>query len=347
MATKLCSKGETKAADRKLIGTGSKLLIIKKSSAWTNKELIVTPMAENFSSAVVYGQSSYYNNRSTGSRDDANVVNNRMKTLWAAKTAADWQAGYKPLFAYTARGGCPYMIRADSNYTDHQRYLEQCSVRRALQFRCFALPAGTCSSFKAYIRFWNPSWIQALQLFPKNSSSAYNFGYNKSAYVSYHFDSELCKPDQYEAEGYGQARFAMNYGESNLACLANQGRGTSSGATVTTTTYDPWNTRAVTSRMSQYNYTRVEVYKNYDSSKSEYNTNQYYADHEITGNALTLLKQCLMRKTMWMHIGFHQGSMVYPESGSGITGQWEGSTITGFASRVELRFVLTWARTNV
>ena len=321
-----------------MIGTGSHLLIVKKNSAWTNKELIVTPSDENFSCAVAYGTSSTYSSMNYDTNADGNTMVSRLQQVWNGKTVHSWQMGHKPIFHYCARSFGPWHIKSDSNANSRNnclKILEMGGCRQQLFFNLHALPVGSATSFKAYLRFWNPSYLQAVE--GQSGAKAYNYAHHSGARVYYHFDDEPKKPTQCQETGCGYCDFAAH---------ANEGQGSNSGTQVQTIDYDMWGSHlSVASGSSQYSSQLTRVKRHFAGGNS-YNTDAYYYDHEVTdATALSQLKESIRNGGVWAHIGVGVENLVHSGQ-SGTTGMWPSSTILIFTSRVEMRLVLTMPKIN-
>jgi len=335
MATKLCSKGETKAADRKLIGTGSKLLIIKKSSAWTNKELIVTPVEQRFTAAASYGDCDGYNSDVYDTSDTPYIevenLRNRLLSVRNAKTAADWQAGYKPLYYYTARSYPPYRIRTDGSLSSTKvtRSLELGADWCALRFDFKALPVGMCHASRVYLRLYDPSFVQCTRDSGQNDGYAWNFAYNNAANIHYHFDNELLPACQHVASGYGTV---------NLPSIANCQAGNASDCNCIF--YDIYGSHnQTTTNAAYYTWQRTSVYRKTNS------TSAYYKDVEITdANVLQGLFNAMRSGPVWMHLGFALGNMIWDSRTS--RGMRPYTTLMAFVSRIEMVLSLTMPSFN-
>ena len=349
MATNLCktdlgTEAGTGEARYPMLGTGTKLLIIKKNSAWTNQEFFIPQDDEYFACALAYGKSSTYNSSYSDTKADGDAITNRVQQLWNGMSNDSWNKGHKSLFWYCARGWGPWFIKDDVNasmdkdLTYCRMILEMGGSRQLLHFNTRAFPCGQCSSFKAYLRFWCPSWLQGLERNAATHGLAFMGAWNNGARMYYNFSSTPQPPYAIDGADSGYCDFANGF--------ANEGRGSAMGYAVTGTMFDPWDAHtSVRGSQSCYFYQRTLCYRHYDSSSASYTTDYYYNDHEITNaNALNALKRAMMSGGVWCQIGFNAANLVH--GGGNDTGQFPFTTMTAFASRVELRLVMTCAEFN-
>lgn len=349
MATKLCKtdKGSGSGAARyPLISDGDDLLVIKNAatSGWSNKELVVTPDEEYYSTAVTYGEQSSYNaGMALGyTNPDALEMQTRLKSIRDAKTTESWKEGHKALFAYWARSYPPYRQKADSsmNATQMMNTMELAANFRLLRFQLRALPIGKLSSFSAYWRVWNPSCIHHHDTSGQNTWSATCFTSlhnTDGGKMYYNFSNEIKPPKFHYGSGHGTADIA---GAANC----------SAGNDVTwtyTAPYDVWDDRAAHAYppSSWPGRNPLRVYVKGSALAGGYDYTPYYADIAITGDGLSSLKEAMKSGgPLWAHCGF---PIVDVQSATGsFGGQEQISTILVYASRLELRLVATWSRFN-
>ena len=342
------------------------LLIIRRASAWSNKELVVTPDAEYYSCAVVHGKSSQYLNQLPYS--DSVALTNAHEAAWTALDETAWKEGHKPSFNYVARGFGPWYVRTcASSVTEStaSQIMEYGGSRQNLHFNCRAIPwmigTATGQTLDAYLRFWNPSsvgcgfqqelgrnWFDYEEargstsestLQPINSgvaeiSRAYSTIANRAFYV---FNEEGGKaPNEFASESPNSCNF---YG------FANEGKKDQTNCWVLR--YDPWNIHHYSSASAtvQANvHTAIYALGTYGNSNN-FSSSPYYADHKITGTQLDRLKKCI-RDTggAWMQIGFRP-FVVCANASSGQTLNLY-ATCMAYFSRVELVFKATGAAAN-
>lgn len=334
----LCTKKEQYASNQRLLGTGSHLLIITKKTAWTNKDLIITPDMENYSMAASYGTTTEYSYRPSSRFADGWTMANRLAAIRDRKTVASWHAGHKPLYSYMARSFGPWRIKTDKDvYVNNSiSDLEFGANWLALRFNFRALPIGMASAFTPYLRIWNPSCVHDADSNPAfdggtlHNTYLYTQGYNNTGHVLYHFDDELMPPNQHMISGCGDIDFAAH---------CNEGKGGGQGWQPCKD-YDIYGAHLqVASSTSHYNMQHTRIYR-----KSSSDNSAYFADVPITGNGLELLKKCIPKGKVWLHLGFVIGDMSWQ---SGIqNGMLPYSTYLLYASRVELYFRITMPRFN-
>jgi len=336
MAAHLCKtdlKSGSGASRYPLICDGDDLLVIKKNTTWSNKELIVTPDEERYLMAATVGKCSTYNVRPTSSYPDGDTMVSRLKNMRASSSVSQWVIGHKPMYNYCARGFCPWAIRYDRNVTNYTpEQLEFGTSWQALKFNMYALPVGNASSFKAYWRIWNPSTVHICTVdIPFGAVKkyyAYTFLYNTPSHLCYHFDQELCAASQCVSDGHG---------EIDIPAISNENKG--GGATVSTIDVDPYGAHLATaSSTSAYSRQHTAVYKR----SSDYN--QYYVDSEITGTSLAKLKEAIKWGSFWVHCGYSLGNLV-AASGWGNTMHAYSTMFTQF-TRLELKLEISLSKFN-
>ena len=331
--------------NRKLNACSGHLLIVKKTTTWTNKVFVITPIEEYFTMAAVYAYASSYNTGYGSSVvSDADALATQFINHWNTKTGTNaWTSGYKPLFAYYSRGWGPWAIRSksDINLTNGPQIWEYGGSRRLLRFKTHALPVGNLSSFNAYLRFWNPSWCLMTALDMGGTVHCPNISHNNSGVVRFHFDNGVMPPTQMNAE---------NYGEANFPVFANEGKGASgtsapNGSLQFGSVYDVYGSHLDTASPSDYFYQqKTAIYmKGHTSTGGEISTDPYYYDFEITGNALKRLKECLPNGDIYMIAGAVPTNGLTASSTVGIAGN---STIMMYCSRIELIFKCSGGRIN-
>lgn len=338
--------GKTGANNRKLNASAGHLLILKKTTTWTNKTFVLTPVDEHFATAVVYADYSAYN---TGYGQDVvadtDALAGQFSDLWNSKTGMGaWTAGHKPLVTYYARGWGPWAIKSkpDINRTHGIQILEYGGSRQLLRFKTHALPVGNLSSFNAYLRFWNPSFGFVMPTEPGGSNLTYlmcsSISHNNCGHVRYHFDSEAMPPTQMNAEGYG---------EIDLPPFANEGKGTAywNGSLQFGKSYDVWGTHLGTASGTDfYDLQKTAVYlKGKTQTGGTKSNDPYYHDAEITGNGLKRLKECLPNGDVHLIIGSVPANGITSSPQVGLNSH---STLTLYTSRIELIFKCSGGKIN-
>ena len=197
----ICSKKESTASKQHLLDVNNHLVVIQKNSSWSNRELIVTPIEEYYSQAATYADCTTYSYRYTGVYGDGVTMSNRLKNIRNGMSIMDWQAGHKPLYTYCARSNGLWRIKSDANVTERKLIstLEYGANWNALKFNLYALPIGKFSSFKAYLRIWNPSSILTVDPWGfepvlhnrQKRCDAYTYVYNRGGHLLYHFDTSI------------------------------------------------------------------------------------------------------------------------------------------------------------
>lgn len=349
MATTLCKtdKGTGSGAARyPLLATaGSHLLIVKHASAWTNKNLVVTPAAESYAQAVTWGEEDNYHSGIVLAEADADARNlqTRLGNLRDAMTAESWQTGHKPLYAYWARAYPPYRIRIDTaiNSTTLYNTMELGSSFQLLRFNIYALPTGLLSSFSAWWRIWNPSCIEDLDMTPGGGAHvvrAQNYLHNGAGVLRYNFSSSIQPPKYHQGTGYG---------EINLASIANESHGSDFAANSNCKRYDIYNSHngVASTAHDYYGEERIRIWAS-DGTGGVPSTTPYYVDAPITGNGLASLKAAIAGgKGVYAHIGIPNLDAQSAEgtgTSSYLQGQSPRSTLFLYASRLELRLRASW-----
>ena len=175
MAKHLTTTKKTLTDTRHLTSYGSHLVCIsKKTPNWTNKELIVTPSEERFTTVAACGicDGTHY---TYVDANDVKSVRGSAQSLFGSKTnTSSWNNGHKSCYSYWVRGYEPYNTFAEgwadpyymlnvtkSKYESEQHYntLGCGMCWQALRFNLFALPINNATSFKAYLRLYHPSWL--------------------------------------------------------------------------------------------------------------------------------------------------------------------------------------------
>ena len=340
----LCSESATKTTDRRIICSPSHLLIIRRATAWSNKELVVTPKEEAFCHAVTFSDASSYGS-GTGSDvvSDGNAMANNYRAVWATRQLANWFSGHRPLFNYYTRGWGPWAIRTINLDTSRgPRIYEAGGSRLLLKFGFKAFPAGTFTSCKIYLRLWNPSFMYTTPTEFGGTSIIYsyapNFAYGNSADCCFHFDNEPCPPSQFQADGYGS--FA-------LPTYANEGKGASTGDGTLqfANLYDMWGTHLTNAASSTgWRYQRTAIYiRGKTNTGGTRDNSQYYYDYELTGTARERLVQCIKKGDVYMTVGFNIGNALSDSPSRGVHAQ---STVTSYISRFEIVIRATGNKLN-
>ena len=334
------------AARYPLIADGSNLLIIKHTSAWTNREFIVTPAEEYFSQAVTWGEQYAWGQVMYENDSDAREMQNRLAAIRDRKGVNSWYEGHKPMFAYWARSFPPYRINIDPNIntTTVANTMELGSCWKLLRFNLFGLPTGLLSSFSAYWRVWNPSCIETWDTRPEGLQPifyAQNYLHAGAGVMRYQFDSTVKPPNFHQATGYGEA---------DIAAAANEGKG-GDYTNFSHHPYDIYNSHlgvAATNNSYKY-YGKEQTYLYYKTTNNQQDSSAYFADIPITGNGLTSLKNAIKGgNAVWAHCGFptlDAQSAMY-RNGGYLAGQRPFSCLFIYCSRLELRLVASWSRFN-
>lgn len=342
MATHLCAKKETKTADQHLLGTGSHLLIIKKTKSWTNLELVCTPVDELFFMAATYGRSSSWQSTASGVFADGVTMSNRLAGLMNGATVSEWQQGHKPMMHYCARSCCPWMFKTQKTIYDPSsilEYMEYGGCWNARKFNLYALPIGSASSFSAKLRVWNGSLINtgpdvqyAYPVYlPGHSTCKYfDYQYNDAGNLRYNFSKELMPPNQYVATGYG---------EVNIAAHANNNKREPKWYIE----YDMYNTHLSCECSTNYyngNYQNTRIFANSSSDLSA-----YFYDYDITGDGLASLKKAIPNGSFWMYTGYKMADIC---SAAGRTACMDPfHTMLNYVSRIELVLNVSMPTLNI
>lgn len=328
----LTSTSATPATSRHLNGNGSHLLVVRKTSAWSNKELVVTPSEENYAAVVAYGDSSYYNQSGhSGITNDgayvASLADAKMATLTGQSA---WHTGKRNIFAYYARKGGPYRFKhLPSSNLD--RGMECGMSRVRLKFKCKHIPLGMASAFTAYLRLWCPSWgLGAYE--NADMLLGTNWAYNGTDTVLYRIGGDDITPASISnGESFSIRSYAN---EGNLSGTMASGSGTPCDCTF----LDCWD-REDGYTTSIYNMPRVYLK---DASGSAALA-EYSSDVAISANALSSLKSSIA-DTGDVYIGI--GAAIangFGQDGHTLT---QAATSTLCIQRVELVFKLTMAKFN-
>jgi len=373
---KLCvtqvSNSGTSAQRNRLLSDGSHLLCITKphgTARWNDKELIVTPDEEYYYQAATGCTSSYYGVKTPGgSFAEGNELAARLRSIRDAKTVESWHEGSKPLYYYCARSFPPCRMRYDTSmlpksslsnpvnigtFCDSttiekiQKTLEIGASWKSSAFNLYAFPTGMCSSFKAYWRIWNPSTVHSETSSDGAVDDNGSYGYvkNDAGVIHYVFSEDLQPPNHCETNGF----FTIPVDQ-----IANEGNVGSCEAKI----YDMYDTHNYSHENSNGSNTKSfhQIFvlmarlfshtKIYYKSDGYHNVNddEYYSDYEITGAALTALKNVLKKGKFYVHFGFNIQDMCSR------SGESEGivaySTMMVYASRIELRIVASLSEFN-
>jgi len=342
-------------------GTSGHLLIVSRASTWTSKTLVVPPDDEYYACAVAYAQSNDYAS-ATPNTPSLAAVAAECAGAWAALGPTSWHEGHKPACQYTARGWTPWRMRiapANATIATERPYVECGGTRQLLHFNCRAIPAAISAAsgqtLSAYLRFWNPSYIDAqverdqwpdyedaahsddTRLKPICTGSAFSHGPHNCDRCRYAFfaDKNDISPD---------AILDSDAAYRDFVGFANQGKGNSNtyGERVSVLRYDPWNAHhysAASSNVLQAQ--RTGIYAQ-GTTSADFTAAAYYADHQIAGIQLTnLLKSIRDTGGAWMAIGFHTAS----HSDNNIYFV-NGTTMTVYFSRVDIVLKVTGAVAN-
>lgn len=326
------------AARYPLICDDDHLLIIQRGgNAWTDKTLIATPDKEYFFNAVTYGEESGTNYLlDLGQNNaDAQALQGRLRGIRDANTttAESWTEGRRALFAYWSRGFPAYRLKLNANETINtqavMKTMELGTSFRCLRFNFHAFPIGSCSSFRAFWRVWNPSCV--LRYFDGMwETLAYTSLHDGAGVMRYNFAAEMKPPKYHTASGYGTANVvgAANHGEANESFHAYL------------SSYRPW----IAASDSANAIAAYDAYKTY--AQTDYSP--YYADIEITGDGLNSLKAAVKAAALgggdgriYAHLGFATTD-AQSATASGQYGQKPRSVFLLYVSRVELKIVASW-----
>lgn len=332
-----------------LIADGQNLLIIKHTSAWTNREFIVTPAEEYFSQAVTYGEQYAWGQVMYQNDSDAAEMQNRLASIRDRKGVNSWYAGHKPMYAYWARSFPPYRILTDRNIntTTVANTMELGSCWKLLRFDLFGLPTGLLSAFSAYWRVWNPSCTEVWDTRPEGLQPifyAQNYLHNGAGVMRYRFDSTVQPPNFHQATVSN-----VGYGEADIAAYSNEGYG-GDYTNFSHHKYDLYNAHlGVAASGSNNFYGKEQTHLYYKTTNNQLSSSAYFADIPITGNGLTTLKNAIKGgNAVWAHCGFptlDAQSAVY-RNGGYLAGQRPFSCLFIYCSRLELRLVASWSRFN-
>ena len=322
----LTSSYASTAANRHLNGNGSHLLVVRKSTAWTNKEIVVTPSEKKYAAAVAYGDTSAYNSvGATVVQDGAQIVN-LVNSKFSSMTASSWIDGGRNIFAYYARKGGPYRQK-HLPASNLDRGLECGATRVRLKFSCKHIPIGMASAFSAYLRIWCPSWGTASYA-DTQTICAPNWSFNGEDVIRYVIGDDTITP----ASVSGGTAFSMRTyaNEGNVS-----GTAYNDGQACDAAELDCWD-REDGYTSSPYCMARVYM-------KSGGSVSEYYSDIQLTGNQLAALKSQIAN-TGDVHVGI--GADVV--NGFGFSGRSLAiyATKTVYIQRVELVFKITMAKIN-
>ena len=169
---------------------------------------------------------------------------------------------------------------------------------------------------------------------PGHSTCKYfDYQYNHAGDLRFNFSKDLMPPSQYVADGYGNIDVSLH--ANNNQRTSDQGR--------YYIEYDLYSSHlsVADTKKNYYNdgYQNFRIFANGASDKSPYKW-----DYEITGTALTKLKECIANGSFWMYTGYKMADIC---SQSGISAAMDPfHTMVNYISRIELVFVLTMPKIN-
>lgn len=327
----LTSTAATPATSRHLNGTGTHLLVVRKMSAWTNKEIVVTPSEEKYAAVVAYGDTSYYNSTGGGVTNDGAVIANLASTKMETLTGQiAWQTGTRNIFAYYARKGGPYRFKhlPSSNL---EKGMECGMSRVRMKFNCKHIPLGMASACTAYLRLWCPSWGSS-SYDSNDTLFGANWSYNGADTVCYQIGGDDITPASISGGETFSLRSYAN--EGNVSTTTPPSNGTACDCTF----LDCWD-REDGFAASPYNMTRTYL-KNASGSAA---LAEYSSDVAMSANAVSALKSAIA-DTGDVHIGI--GAKVVNGFGQDGYSLTQYATTTLCIQRVELVFKLTMAKFN-
>ena len=322
----LTSASASAAANRHLNAKGSHLLIVQKQTAWTDKELVVTPSEAKYAAAVAYGDTSAYNAVGSTVVQDGAQIAAAVDNLFSSMSVSAWQAGTRNAFAYYARKGGPYRQKHHPA-SNLDRGLECGATRVRYKFGCKHIPLGMASSVNAYLRLWCPSWGMASYADPQ-SLAAPNWSFSGEDVMRYAIGSETMSPATISGGQTFSMRTCAN--EGNVS-----GTAYNAGSMCDAAELDCWD-REDGFTSSPYCMARVYM-------KSGGSPGEYYSDLQLTGVPLADLK-AQIASTGDVHVGI--GADIANGFGSNSRSLAINATTTLCIQRVELVLKITMAKFN-
>lgn len=377
MAIHLTSSRPTATGTRHLAALGSHLLCISKKTSWTNKELIVTPSEERFTTVAACGICDGENYTYVKSGDVDSVKAEAKKLFDSKTTNSSWNSGHKSCYSYWVRGYEPYDTFGEgqvdpyyilnvtkAKYESDKRYntLGCGMCWQALRFNLFALPIEKATSFNAYIRLYHPSWMSyefttfesspsgRLVLAPplnQVNSAAFD---DDAPVMRYAFFDHLINPAEFKWSSSSDTEM-INMASSSVS---NMGRVYTVGNSPVTPFPDPsWYCSPPIGFKAYDVYDHKNISDSWRKNKYKeimgsgtvpvYNPNNdgYYSDVAVTSSMIEKMKsiQANGHGDFWMVIGPPILSPLNPNH------RW-GVCSTTYFSRVELRLVLSMTSFN-
>jgi len=341
--------------DRNLTAHAGRLAVIRKTTTWSDKTMVVTPSYESYTSVAsfckyaVEGEKNYV-------RD--NQIAEQLRTVFAAKTDADWISGHKPCFMYWSRGDMtlptpntsggisswtfdPWFAKTTtktgSEAESEGALVNGCGASwSALYFNLYAFPLNKCYSLSMKLRLFNPSmlaydwWQLYAQPFKEhrevNVPTAATAG-SGSLNMKYNFSASLGAPSSFDT----QADPAETIDFSSGGGIVNQGKmsGYDLDSEANISFYDPWD---ITGEHASSDLGAVETYAKWPTLHYRpANNGEYYADVTIPSAMVEKLKGLQLQGYggFWLTIG-PSGNGIYTSSFN------HGYSAMMYFSRVEL-----------
>lgn len=309
---------------------GNHLVVIKQNTSWSNKKFVVPPCDVMSIKAASKGVERYPNVQ--GGANVMNDTNNLINSAASYINNGIWQNQYAPIYNMFFRYCGPYSDY-DENWKVPAGTSEYDTSIVAYKFNLHRLHFSKMSSFKAYVRVFNPSkLVTGVNIGITHAIQFSGGAYNDASKLCFKLVDEL--PER--------PSFNMANGYDKVETNGHANAGTSVTRDTDTTNVSYYQPLGVYEAPNyNKNCTMTAVYAERDNLAQEIKLKTYYWDYQLQNtNNLNVLKK--NPAEVWL-ICHYYGGNAFAASGT-YQGLQPGLNCTCYSEKVELVLECTSTR---